>query len=146
MICILKQVFVHVVQIHGWLMAISWGVLVPVGLIFARNFKELGPTWFHVHRIVMVLAVLGGIAGTAIGVHMGSKKEGTLERLHFYGGYAVMGMALLQVNLSISRPNARIKCRDHIHMAAPYPQLGMKWIGMDVLDNPLACSLMCLVW
>ena len=28
-------------HIHGWLMAVCWGVLIPLGAIVARNFKDL---------------------------------------------------------------------------------------------------------
>ncbi len=44
-------------QAHGWIMAISWGVLIPLGAVIARNFKTLGPTWFNIHRVVQVIHV-----------------------------------------------------------------------------------------
>jgi hypothetical protein len=37
-------------QAHMWLMAISWGVLMPIGIMMARSFKELDPLWLAVHR------------------------------------------------------------------------------------------------
>lgn len=39
---------------HGWLAAIGWGVMVPLGIVLARSFKEWDPKWFHAHRILMV--------------------------------------------------------------------------------------------
>ena len=39
-----------VVQTHLWLLIIGWGVLVPVGIVIARCFKELDPLWFKLHR------------------------------------------------------------------------------------------------
>ena len=38
------------VQTHLWLLIIGWGVLVPVGIVIARCFKELDPLWFKLHR------------------------------------------------------------------------------------------------
>ena len=35
---------------HAWLMTISWGVMIPAGIVVARCFKELDPLWFKLHR------------------------------------------------------------------------------------------------
>lgn len=45
-----------VLQAHAWIMAISWGVMIPLGIVMARNFKELDPFWFKFHRHVLQLA------------------------------------------------------------------------------------------
>ena len=37
-------------QIHGWLMAVGWGVLIPCGIATARSFKDVKGRWFLVHR------------------------------------------------------------------------------------------------
>lgn len=42
---------------HGWMAAIGWGVMVPLGIVLARSFKEWDPKWFHAHRILMVRAL-----------------------------------------------------------------------------------------
>lgn len=34
--------------------AIGWGVLIPVGIVMARSFKEAAPLWFHLHRGLQV--------------------------------------------------------------------------------------------
>jgi hypothetical protein len=34
---------------HAWLGALGWGVLIPVGIVLARSFKEADPLWFHLH-------------------------------------------------------------------------------------------------
>ena len=44
----------RLVQAHAWLCAIGWGVLIPVGIVMARSFKELDPMWFHLHRGIQV--------------------------------------------------------------------------------------------
>lgn len=30
---------------HGWLMFAGWGVLIPIGTLFARRLKDCGPVW-----------------------------------------------------------------------------------------------------
>lgn len=37
-------------QAHAWLAAIGWGVLVPLGILLARSFKDARGWWFHAHR------------------------------------------------------------------------------------------------
>ena len=42
-------------KVHALLMIIGWGLLLPLGTLFARC-KEWGPIWFHFHRICQVTA------------------------------------------------------------------------------------------
>lgn len=50
---------------HAWLMVISWGGLLPIGIIIARTLKDKGPTWFYLHLVFQVggfgLAIIGWI-------------------------------------------------------------------------------------
>ena len=39
--------------IHGILMIVGWGLLLPLGVVFARC-KEWGPVWFQLHRLTQV--------------------------------------------------------------------------------------------
>lgn len=41
-------------QVHGILMTLAWGVLLPVGAVVARNFKTASALWFHIHRATQV--------------------------------------------------------------------------------------------
>lgn len=41
------------VQAHGWLMAIGFGLLTPLGIVVARHGKAIRPPlWFHAHRAI----------------------------------------------------------------------------------------------
>ena len=40
----------HLKNAHGWLMAVGWGLLIPVGILVARHGKDWDPLWFHLHR------------------------------------------------------------------------------------------------
>ena len=37
-------------QAHGWLMAVSWGLLIPCSILLAHTAKGWGKWWFHLHR------------------------------------------------------------------------------------------------
>lgn len=41
-------------QVHGILMVVGFGILVPIGVLVARTLKPLDPLWFHLHRIIQV--------------------------------------------------------------------------------------------
>ena len=47
--------------VHGSLMFIAWIVLVPLGIIIARYFKNIGHSWFLAHSIILSLACLATI-------------------------------------------------------------------------------------
>ena len=36
-------------QLHGVLMLLGWGVLLPVGVLMARYLKWKGPLWLKLH-------------------------------------------------------------------------------------------------
>ena len=38
---------------HAILMIVGWGLLLPLGVLFARC-KEWGPIWFQLHRLTQV--------------------------------------------------------------------------------------------
>jgi len=44
--------------VHGAMMFIAFLVLMPIGAIIARYMKSIGPWWFHLHRIIMLFALL----------------------------------------------------------------------------------------
>ena len=54
-------------QVHAWLAAIGWGVLVPCGIVSARSFKSLGARWFHLHRIVLGMGFTLGTVALGLG-------------------------------------------------------------------------------
>ena len=50
-------------QAHAWLMTIGWGILIPLGVVIARCFKqELGPRWFVLHRALQCLGLACALA------------------------------------------------------------------------------------
>ena len=47
-------------QVHGYLSAICFALLLPLSIVLARGFKEYNPAWFHVHRVLGTIAWIGG--------------------------------------------------------------------------------------
>ena len=39
-------------QVHGILMVVGFGILIPIGVLVARTLKPLDPLWFHLHRVI----------------------------------------------------------------------------------------------
>ena len=97
------------VLVHGSLMFLSWGVLLPVGALVARFARGVPPTagpgacWFRFHWMLQTAGTLASLAGagTAIalvaqsgGSHFGSlHKAGGLVVVLLGSGLAVLGMA-----------------------------------------------------
>ncbi|KAK9815929.1 hypothetical protein WJX72_012106 [[Myrmecia] bisecta] len=91
-------------KIHGWLMVVSWGFLIPVGVLIARYMRSVDPWWFHLHRAIQLTAFLVGIAGLGVGIKMGKKTGTDVELAHRCIGFIVNGLGLLQVLAIIVRP------------------------------------------
>ncbi|XP_057452938.1 cytochrome b561 and DOMON domain-containing protein At5g47530-like [Lotus japonicus] len=101
-------------SVHGFLNAISWGILMPIGVIFARylkTFNGLGATWFHLHRACQSIAFLIGIVGFVTGVYMGNH-YGVHHGPHRCIGITLIVLATAQVFVAIClRPNKDHKYR-----------------------------------
>jgi Eukaryotic cytochrome b561 len=98
---------------HGYLMAISVGVLVPiaVGSSLLRHFLKLTNNgwWFQIHRFIMVIAALCVVCGFAVAIVALDKTDGS-EAEHFKGehqsyGLAILVLVLVQVLTGILRPH-----------------------------------------
>ncbi|KAG6514622.1 hypothetical protein ZIOFF_024990 [Zingiber officinale] len=72
-------------QTHGILCVVSWGVLFPLGQIFARylkTFKSADPAWFYLHISCQMLGYAIGVAGWATGLVLGNKSKGIVHTNH----------------------------------------------------------------
>jgi hypothetical protein len=41
-------------QVHGIIMVVAWGFVIPFGALVAGSLKAFDPLWFHIHRAVQV--------------------------------------------------------------------------------------------
>ncbi|KAL8032976.1 hypothetical protein ABFX02_13G133100 [Erythranthe guttata] len=101
-------------NIHGVLNAVSWGILLPVGAVFARYLKvfpSADPAWFYLHAICQTSAYIVGVAGWATGLRLGSLSPGVVQTSHRIIGIVVFCLATLQVSALLLRPKKEHKHR-----------------------------------
>ncbi|KAK1570452.1 hypothetical protein Q3G72_002127 [Acer saccharum] len=101
-------------KIHGGLNVISWGILMPIGVMTARYMKVfMDPTWFYAHIICQSSAYAFGIAGAMTGLYIGGKSEGIQFDAHRYIGITLLILGFLQVLALKLRPNKENKYRTY---------------------------------
>lgn len=85
-------------QLHGLLNAVSWGIMMPIGILFARYLKVFSdPAWFYLHSIWQITAYVIGVAGWATGLQLGSESNGIQFTAHRIIGIVLFSLATLQV-------------------------------------------------
>ncbi|CAI5505393.1 unnamed protein product [Closterium sp. Naga37s-1] len=114
-------------QVHGWLMWLAYGLLMPVGLITARHLQTVTPKWFAIHWGIQLLAVMLAIIGFFIAVGKFGAEAAT-ESLHARMGIAVFTFTLAQPLLGVFRPHKGNKIRVAWYFA--HWLLGILAVGM----------------
>lgn len=82
------------------LSVVSWGVLMPLGVIIARYmkvFKSADPAWFYLHAACQTSAYAVGVAGWGTGLKLGSDSVGIQYDTHRNIGIALFSLGTLQV-------------------------------------------------
>lgn len=80
--------------------AISWGVMMPMGAVFARYlkvFKSANPAWFYLHVACQTSAYAVGVAGWGTGLKLGSDSVGIKFNTHRNIGITLFCLGTLQV-------------------------------------------------
>ncbi|WCJ33005.1 Cytochrome b561 and DOMON domain-containing protein At5g35735 [Euphorbia peplus] len=101
-------------NVHGVLNAVSWGFMMPMGIMLARYlkaFKVTNPTWFYVHGACQTSAYIIGVAGWATGMKLGSDSPGITHGTHRILGITLFCFATLQVLALFFRPKPDHKLR-----------------------------------
>ncbi|KAH6819748.1 Auxin-responsive family protein [Perilla frutescens var. hirtella] len=101
-------------NIHGVMNAVSWGILLPIGAIFARYLKVFpaaDPTWFYLHALCQTSGYITGVAGWATGLQLGSQSAGIQYTAHRVIGIVIFCLATLQVSAMLLRPKKEHKYR-----------------------------------
>jgi len=92
-------------DIHGILMFIAWGVLLPLGMLFARYFRHLPSSlWFKVHRIVQPSGYVVALAGLIIAFIMVGAAQFTTP-WHGQLGLTIMIGGFFQILIAVFRPH-----------------------------------------
>ncbi|CAM0904028.1 unnamed protein product [Alopecurus aequalis] len=95
---------------HGLLSMMSWGVLLPMGMMVARYFRRQDPYWFYCHMAVQGIGFLVGIAAVVLGFRLDDDGLNNID-VHKAIGIAILAMASLQVTAVLARPNKTSKVR-----------------------------------
>ena len=97
---------------HGTLMMMSWGLLLPSGVIIARFAKHKKPDgiWFKIHRAFqifgLVLALIGWIIALVQFDVFSAGIKDNVSYIHGLVGCIVMSLGLLQPLNAFIRPHA----------------------------------------
>lgn len=101
-------------NVHGILATISWGILMPIGIMIARYlkvFKSANPAWFYLHAICQSLAFVLGIAGCATGIKVRTDSIGSNYTSHRVVGLLLFFLGLFQMSALLYRPQKDHKFR-----------------------------------
>ncbi|CAA3010988.1 cytochrome b561 and DOMON domain-containing At5g47530-like [Olea europaea subsp. europaea] len=131
-------------NIHGVLNAVSWGILLPIGALFARYlrvFPSADPAWFYLHATCQTSAYIVGVAGWATGLQLGSQSPGVQYTSHRTIGIVLFCLGTLQVFALLLRPKKDHKYRFYwniYHHSVGYAVIVLSIInifkGFDILN------------
>ncbi|XP_078436699.1 cytochrome b561 and DOMON domain-containing protein At4g17280-like [Wolffia australiana] len=132
-------------NVHGILNGVSWGVLMPLGVVIARYvrvFESADPAWFYLHVACQCSAYVLGVAGWGTGLKLGSDSQGIQYSKHRVIGIVLFSLATLQVFALFLRPNKDHKRRIYwnvYHHLVGYSIIVLSVInifeGFEILDR-----------
>ncbi|KAF8019024.1 hypothetical protein BT93_H3795 [Corymbia citriodora subsp. variegata] len=131
-------------NVHGVMNAVSWGILMPTGVLLARYlkvFKSANPAWFYLHVTCQTSAYAVGIAGWVTGLRLGDAGGGSNIGTHGNIGMALFILGTPQVFALLLRPKQDHKYRFYwnvYHHSCGYTAIALSivnvFIGLDLLD------------
>uniref|UniRef100_A0A1D1XJT0 Ferric-chelate reductase 1 n=1 Tax=Anthurium amnicola TaxID=1678845 RepID=A0A1D1XJT0_9ARAE len=95
---------------HGALAIFGWGVLLPIGAIVARYFKQWDPLWYCVHVVIQFAGFIIGLAAVVAGLALYHKLHANVP-VHRGLGIFVFVLGILQVIAFFLRPDKDSKIR-----------------------------------
>ncbi|WCJ37470.1 Cytochrome b561 and DOMON domain-containing protein At5g35735 [Euphorbia peplus] len=122
-------------NVHGVLNAVSWGIMMPAGIMMARYlkvFKVANPAWFYLHAACQTSAYGIGVGGWATGLKLGSDSPGIQYDKHRNIGIALFCFATLQIFALLLRPKPDHKYR--IWWNAYHHSIGYATIAMSIAN------------
>ena len=90
------------IQLHGIFMFIGWGILLQLGMFFARYFRHKDPWWFKMHRALQVSGLIVSFLGLIFAIVSAS---GHFMFAHGGLGLFIMIIGLLQPLNAFFRPH-----------------------------------------
>ncbi|CAK9182249.1 unnamed protein product [Ilex paraguariensis] len=113
-------------NVHGVLNVVSWGTMMPIGMLLARYLNPSNPLGFYIHVTCQCLAFIIGVVGWATGVALRLKYSGVHHTDHLAIGTIVFCLAIPQISSLWLRPQ-----RDHKYRS--YWNTYHKFLGYIVL-------------
>ncbi|CAL9245816.1 unnamed protein product, partial [Arabidopsis halleri] len=103
-------------RIHGIVNAVSWGILMPIGVMAARymkNYEVFDPTCFYVHVVCQTTGYFVGlIGGLGTAIYM-ARHTGMRTTLHTVIGLLLFALGFLQILALKARPDKDHKYRKY---------------------------------
>lgn len=78
---------------------LSWGILIPIGVMVARYFRQYDPIWFYTHTTIQSIASLLGFSGIVCGFVLEDRLSAHVDK-HKAIGIFILVLACLQVSSS----------------------------------------------
>ncbi|GLJ21524.1 hypothetical protein SUGI_0398330 [Cryptomeria japonica] len=97
---------------HGVLGLIGWGILLPLGVIIARHFRQWDPAWFYLHIGFQMAGFILGIAGISLGFKLSNRLSTDVDT-HKAIGIIMLAIGALQVAALFIRPQKDSKIRKY---------------------------------
>ncbi len=89
---------------HQVIMAVGWGVLIPLGIVGGRAKMQLAaPKWYNVHRYLQSIGYLMGLVGVGLGFGI-TKSWDVLYPVHRDLGITITVLATVQVSALLWKP------------------------------------------
>lgn len=96
-------------RVHGALMLIGWGWLLPSGVVVAKFFRHRpNGLWFQIHRALQTIGLLCTIAGFVIAIRNFDvfQAKGEISYQHGVMGATTMALGMFQPINALLRPHA----------------------------------------
>ncbi|RDY06660.1 Cytochrome b561 and DOMON domain-containing protein, partial [Mucuna pruriens] len=104
--------YMNLKKSHGVLNILGWGILIIMGAIVARYFKEWDPFWFYFHTTVQSLGFVLGVIGVISGLVLDNQLHIDVS-LHKALGIIILVLGCLQVMAFLGRPKKESKVRKY---------------------------------
>lgn len=91
---------------------LGWGILIPIGAIVARYFRQWDPIWFYSHTAIQIFGFLFGLVAFILGFVL----EGFINAKighHKNLGIVILVLGSLQVMALLVRPQKGSKVRKY---------------------------------
>ncbi|KAK2353631.1 cytochrome b561 and DOMON domain-containing protein [Trifolium repens] len=97
---------------HGIINIAAWSILMIIGSIIARYFKQWDPIWFYLHASIQIFGFLAGIVGIFCGLVLSKKLESNVTH-HKNIAILIVVLGCLQVLAIKLRPGKDSRIRKY---------------------------------